>query len=75
MHNYKTATRNTSCIPQTTVTGFQLEKGTTGVLLGAANSKDVRSKDVRWVIRSACRQHRDSIHGKSFMRNQHGRLQ
>ena len=67
MHSCKTATRNTSCIQQTTVTGFLLEKGTTSVLLSAANSNDVK-----WVKILAGRQHRGNIYGRSCMRKQGG---
>ena len=73
MHSCKTATRNTFCTRQTTVTGFLLAKGTTSVLLGAANSNDVR-----WVTilayrqTEACRQTEET---QSILRNQDGRLQ
>ncbi len=52
------------------MTGFLLEKGTTSVLLGAANSNDVRRVTIL-----ACRQHRGNIYIRSILRNQDGPLQ
>lgn len=73
MHSCKMATRNRFCTRQTTVTGFLLAKGTTSVLLGAANSNGVR-----WVTILACRQTeacRQKEETQSILRNQGGRLQ